>query len=154
MAMQVDYDLDKYRTMAEGWDAQPLQFLENYYDFYIHKEDRNVYCLQAPNRVCLVGLMQVPNDTADDAVPQVTTTPLGDANNKAKVKPNTELCSVNGESIKAMMDGRLLGYNPRLQDDPAVVRTKALGYLFMIAPQFEDPIKQLHAFDKVDTLFS
>ncbi|ORX63000.1 hypothetical protein DM01DRAFT_1331097 [Hesseltinella vesiculosa] len=154
---QVDYDLDKHRAQIAPWEAQSMQYLEHYYDFYIHKQDRNIYCLQAPNRVCLVGLMQLPESNSDvnqpasdSTAPTFTRVPNVE---KSKVKRETILCTVNDQPIKACMEGMFLGYNPRALADPSLLAKRGPGYLFMISAQHEDPVKQLNDFEKVDTIF-
>lgn len=151
-----DYNVQQHAELVTPWLNDPDLYLSRYFSLHYHWDDNDydaaVYCRQAPNKVCVVGV--TPNHPAlNSGNAQVQL--VGKLESGKNVKPDTVLCELtNGDDesvrypVKAHMFGRLLELNPRLDKEPELLIQQPLttGYLAVILPAKEDTAIQLKEF--------
>lgn len=152
-----DYSIQEHAKLVTPWLNDPDLYLLRYYTLHYHWDDESsydaaVYCRQAPNKVCVVGI--TPNHpvlkNAGTAAVQV----IPQLESGKNVKPDTVLCEISSDGgelrypVKAHMFGRLLELNPRLDKEPELLVQQPLttGYLAVILPAKEDTAIQLKEF--------
>ncbi|KAG1049774.1 hypothetical protein G6F43_007921 [Rhizopus delemar] len=146
----MDYDIKPFLESTADWNKDPNAYLKRYYSLY-HKRGQegeiDVYVRQAPNKICVLGLLEPSRDYKSI---KFNTELIGE-----KIKRDTVLCELlDGEgqtvaSVKAHMEGKLLELHTELVDNLDLLFNRSLdhGFIAVIMPKHEDSTIQLAAYD-------
>lgn len=146
-AVEELYDLEHWAKETAHWNQGIDIFLSRY--FTIHYEPAShVYIRQPPNKLCILGLSK--EHPAIKSTGNISCKFFYESKTKGqKVKPNTVICEITVDDqtypILATVFGEVAEVNPRLLEEPNLLRTHALdeGFLAIIRPKEEDSSKQL-----------
>lgn len=139
------YDAQPFMELTAEWNKDPNAYLKRYYTLYYKKED-NLYVRQAPNKICVLGLLEASADSIKSI--KFNTDLIGQ-----NIKKNTVLCELTGSddqtrSVQAFMDGKLLEFNTALTDNLDLLFNRSLdyGFLAVIMPKHENSSIQLQEY--------
>ncbi|CAO3688787.1 unnamed protein product [Rhizopus microsporus] len=131
------YDAQPFMELTAEWNKDPNAYLKRYYTLYYKKED-NLYVRQAPNKICVLGLLEASADSIKSI--KFNTDLIGQ-----NIKKDTVLCELTGSddktrSVQAFMDA--------LTDNLDLLFNRSLdyGFLAVIMPKHENSSIQLQEY--------
>ncbi|ORY96343.1 hypothetical protein BCR43DRAFT_491530 [Syncephalastrum racemosum] len=141
------YDLSQHVKRVAEWTTQDdgRGFVNQYFDLYYHWEKDDLatatYVRRTPSKVCILGVAPTHTVAQSDCIQAIE--PM--KKKKDKITNNPVIAQItlgNGQRVpvRARFRGHFLELNPRLQEDPDLLRRDPFfeGYLAVIKG-FDDP---------------
>ncbi|ORY08143.1 hypothetical protein K493DRAFT_332476 [Basidiobolus meristosporus CBS 931.73] len=153
------YDIEEYQETIKGWDEKNSKYLERYFTkhYFVNeatdKEDQ--YIMQAPNKLCIVGLAANHPLLASEAS-HIKSIEFSEAvlNNKVQGKrkkgalwldPRTAICKItldNEETftIRAGVHSQLMEVNEGIVKTPELLlnESQSKGYIAILKPKSDN----------------